>query len=357
MRTLFVTTAGILGLGVVTAPVSAQSGATVRLEAHNGQTQFRLGDPVIVDLVFTGGSASDAVMTSPTWFLPGPDAVALQPLDGWLRTHDAAFYIPPSGTQTPFAGAPIRVPILINHTVTFLYPTHYELTVVTTRLLTQTPAGYRPGECYPCETNSLGIDILPERVPQDEAALVAKLSGRIGELNHEQVNADPVHRHDLEAERSNDAQRIAYLIGDDAIRAKVHLIAEDPDTSSVSDAAAITRMMMEGLCSSWNKQLQLDLLEDAWQDPSRVPTSALQRALRQAKQLMHSSMPTPDNLLWIGDNDERQAALAENRREIDEIEATLDLRTPENRAATLSWLKDQAAPNQFNNRQLPPTGQ
>ena len=355
MRTLFVTMAGILGLGVVTAPVSAQSGATVRLEAHNGQTQFRLGDPVIVDLVFTGGSASDAVMTSVDPYLPAQDEVNLEPLDGWLRAHRSRPGQGMSEMPAHFSGAPIRVPILLNRDITFLYPTHYEVTVTTARMRTETPKGFVPGRCDPCTTEPLGIDILPQRLPAVEAALVSRLSGQLEELSRETTGPDMAHHDQLETERRADAQNLAYLIGDDAIRAKVRLIAEDREDGS--DATPIAPIMVDGLPSSWNKPLQLDLLEDAWQDTSRVPTTILQSALRQAKELMHSSMPTPDNLLWIGDNDERQAALAENRREIDEIEATLDLRTPENRATTLSWLKDQAAPNQFNGRQLPPTGQ
>lgn len=402
MRTSIVTMVAVLALPGASGAqntISPTNGASVRLEPHNGQTQFRLGDPVTVDLVFYGGSASDAVVTSVNPYLPVPDEVDLEPLDGWLRAHTARPGQGLSEMPEHFSGAPIRVPILLNRDVTVLYPTHYEVRVTTTRLLTQTPTGLAPGRCDPCTTNALGLDIVAQRVPADEAALVAKVSQRLEDINRElvndrktplkdrmsaehreefehqieaskkidpstpegkargeallrqlaaPVNADFAHQDELEAERREGAQKLAYLIGDDAIRAKVRLIAEDPEDGS--DATPISPILLDGLPSSFNKQLQLDLLEEAWQDPRRVPTGILQNALREAKELMHSSMPTPQGLVWAGGEDESQAALAENRREIDEIEATLDLRTPANRAATLAWLKAQGAPNQFNHR-------
>ncbi len=347
----------LTGVAVAQIPVSPSDSspetAIVHLEPHNGQTRFRMGDPIVVDLVFAGGSPSDVVVSAVNPYLPSPDQVDLEPVDGWVRTHPTTLTQVLTASPTHFSGAPIRVPILLNRDVRFLYAMHYELRVTTERLRTQTPTGFLPGRCSPCTTNALDLDILPMRDPADEAALVAKLSGALDQMNGEATDLKTTS--EVEAERRNDAQQLAYLPGDDALRAKVQLIAADPENGA--DATPISPILVDGLPSTQDKTLQLDLLEDAWQDPHRVPTSILQSALRQAKQLMHSFSVTPDGQVWAGDNDQRQAALEENRREIDEIEATLDLRTPENRAATLLWLKAQAAPNQFNHRQLPLVGQ
>ena len=109
--------------------------------------------------------------------------------------------------------------------------------------------------------------------------------------------------------------------------------------------------MRDGLPGSRNKQLQLMLLEASWRDPHRVPTSELHAALRQAKELMHKQMVTDEATLWAGTVEERQTTLEEYQAEIDEIIATLPLRTESNRKETIDYLKKSAVPNQFNKRQ------
>lgn len=359
-----------------------------------------MGDPVNVDLVFSGTSPNAAVVTTVNPYLPVSDRVDIQPLDGWVRTHTTIVSQSLAELPQPLGAAPIRVPILLNRDINFVYATRYSVTVTTERLRTATPEGFAPGE--PETTNALAIDILPRRDADVEPALVASLSRRLDDISSELANdrktplkdrmtpeqrgkiekqieafskvdpstpegkaqaeallpkmnaaiqADLTHQEQLEAERRALALRLAYLPGDEATRVRIHFIAADPEKGE--DAAPIGPIFLDGLPSSQNKRLQLDLLEDAWQDPDRVPTHILQTALRQAKELMHSSMVTSDALLWAGNEDERQAALEENRREIDEIQATLDLRTPENRVATIAWLKAQAVPNQFNRDHLP----
>ena len=358
MRPMLAVTAVALALATLAPaqtenpqPATGPDSALVRLEPHNGQTQFRMGDPIIVDLVFAGGSPSDVVAATVDPSLPAQDQVDLEPVDGWVRTHPTSLSQALTAPPTHFSDAPIRVPIVLNRDVRFLYAMHYDLRVTTERLRTQTPTGFIPGRCDPCTTNALGLDILPMRDAADEAALVAKVTHGLAALDGDSADAKAT----IEGARRTDAERLAYLPGDDALRAKVQLIADAPENGS--GATSIGNILVDGLPATQDKRLQLDLFEDAWQDPHHVPTSILQSALRQAKELMHSSMVTPDSEVWAGDNDARQAALEENRREIDEIEATLDLRTPENRAATLEWLKAQAAPNQFNGRTLPLVGQ
>ena len=144
------------------------------------------------------------------------------------------------------------------------------------------------------------------------------------------------------------AVRLAYLPGDDAVRAKVQLIAENPDPHGGNPVAPLLR---DGLPSSRNKQLQLDLLEAAWRDPHRVPTSELQTALPQAKELMHQQLVTDDSILWAGTEEERKAALEESQSEINEVIATLPERSESNRVRTIDFLKSVSVPNQFNQRQ------
>jgi hypothetical protein len=52
------------GLAQELAPVAPADGscATVRLESHEQQTEFKVGDPITVDLVFTAKSNGYAVL-------------------------------------------------------------------------------------------------------------------------------------------------------------------------------------------------------------------------------------------------------------------------------------------------------
>jgi hypothetical protein len=290
---------------------------------------------------------------------------------------------------------PIRVPILLNRTITFMEPGHYEVTVTTERLRTSDDWTFTSLEsCGPCRTtNAVGID-LSERDESEEAALVESLSRELeetknsasaGEFSTEQKE---VFLREIETQRSaNDpteesrkqteslqrrlteltmdrlatvqkqenaqreaAVRLAYLRGDEGVRAKVHFIADERETGTPNPIGPILR---DGLPSSRNKQLQMTLLESAWRDPHHVPTSELHNALRQAKELMHEPMVTDEATMWAGTAEKRQTTLEEYQAEIDEIIASLSSRTQSNRAETIDYLKQLAVPNQFNKKQTP----
>src|ERR1700684_2574285 len=67
----------------------ANSGLTVRLEAHNGQTQFKVGDPITVDLVFTSATAGYSVDTDSNAYQPSGDIVYVSPDGGWVRSQQS----------------------------------------------------------------------------------------------------------------------------------------------------------------------------------------------------------------------------------------------------------------------------
>jgi hypothetical protein len=370
------------------------SGAAVRLEAHDGQTRFNIGDPVILDLVFTSWTPGYVVNIDTTPYLPVSDLVALEPEDGWVRSHSSFRGEGQNGSALEDLGSsPIRVPVLLNRTITFQEPGHYEVTLTTERLRTSDTVMHSTSleSCDPCRTtNAVGID-LSTRDQSEESALVVSLSRELEEtksaasaselapaqkeeLSHE-IDAG-IRTADSEAgkkqtesllQKLNDmasnrlaatqkqedarrkaAVRLAYLGRDDAVRAKVHFIADEREDGGANPIGPIMR---DGLASSRNKQLQLTSLEAAWRDPHRVPTSELHAALRQAKELMHKQMVTDEAALWAGTAEERQTALEEYQAEINEIIATLPLRTESNRTETIDYLKHLAVPNQFNQRQ------
>ena len=377
-------------------PVEADtnSGAAVRLEVHNGQTHFKIGDPVILDLVFTSRTPGYVVNTDTTPYPSVSDLVELAPEDGWVRSHISFRGNSLNGNALADLGSsPIRVPILLNRTITFNEPGQYEVTLTTERLRTSgdwTPTSLE--RCEPCRTtNAVGIE-LSARDESEEGALVKTLSRVLeetngsmsaGELTPEQK--EEITREVEDQERTADsseasrkrsenlsrkvgelasnrmaaiqkqedarreaAVRLAYLAGDDAVRAKVHFIGDERE---VGEGNPIDPIMRDGLPSSRNKQLQLTLLEAAWRDPHRVPNSELHNALRQAKELTHKQWVTDEGMLWAGTAEERQMALDQYQAEINEVIATLPLRTESNRTETIDFLKKLAVPNQFNRQQ------
>jgi hypothetical protein len=106
---------------------------------------------------------------------------------------------------------------------------------------------------------------------QDPEKLKA-LTQKLGKLATEQIASIQKRADDRHAT----AVRLACLEGDDALRAKVHFIATEEDHADPN--ISIAWILIDGLASSRNKQLQLDLLEDAWRNPHLLPTYPLQSA-------------------------------------------------------------------------------
>jgi len=398
LRTLFQLTCLAIVLSCamcMSQPPSRVDNASVRLEPHEGKSAFKIGDPVILDLVFTSRSPGAVVKTGDNPYRPVSDRVDVSPDGGWIRTH-AIFR--GQGTDgnalSNLSGNPIRVPILLNRTITFLKPGHYEVTVTTERLrnssdiMTVTPLE----DCEPCrKTNAVGIDI-SEMDDSEESVLVASLSRDLEdtakplenkpspeskalaaqveeELTQHPSVPDPEKLKALTRKmgelisdelssiqkradaRHETAVRLACLEGDDAMRAKVHFIAAEDEFADPN--IAIAWILVDGLANSRNKQLQLALLEDAWRNPNMLPTDPLQSSLRQARELTQKDWVTDDSILWAGTPEEHQAAKEEYQRELNEIIASLPQRSESNRAETIKYLKSLGFPNPFNQRPGP----
>ncbi len=380
---------------------SAGGDAVVRLEPHDGRTQFKIGNPVVLDLVFTSRSRGYVVKTDDSPYRPLPDHIDIAPSGGWVRTHASFRGQPLTNAAANLVSDPIRVPVLLNRAITFLEPGHYEVTITTERLRTleNMMTATSIENCEPCrETNAVVIDI-SEPDESEEPALVASLSQELEDtakppdrsLSPEQKEVvdqveeelrqgfgsteadkkrqeillqkmDDIAAHQQSAiEKRNNARReaavrLACLDGDDAVRAKVHFIAAESGADNGDPDIGIAWILVDGLTSSRNKQMQLALLEEAWRNPQLLPTYALQTALRQARELTQRDWVTDDAVMWAGTPEEHQAAVEEYQREINEIIATLPLRSESNREETIKFLKTRAIPNPFN-QSLRPTSE
>lgn len=378
---------GCVSLAAQTNAPDAAPGVAIRLEAHEGHADFKIGDPIFVDLVFTGRSGNYSVDAEADPAQAIGDRIYVSPDGGWVRSHQSLTGKSISGNAlVPIGADGVRVPVLVNRVILFQKPGNYDVSIATQRLVS--PAFRRVEQledCDPCpSTNAVRIHIA-ERIESDETALLTSLvpvlektrnltfGGPRGEENERTESAfqrieqmpesaekekqekllmekesrmieERLHEYEKQqADRRLAAERLAYLTGDDAVRAKVHFIAEEEDRG---DNDLVSFIMIDGLPASRNKQLQLDLLQALWRDPEHVPNAILHTALRDARDLMHDSMVKDHE--WGITAEERRADLDRFKSDLALLVPTLPSRTDANRAQTIEFLKKIAIPNQFN---------
>ena len=121
------------GLAQQSGPISPadSSGVTIRLEPHEKQTHFELGDPIALDLVLTAKSSGYAVFMDSNGFNAPQDLVNVTPTDGWFRPRGHQY----GGSPEDLGQGPVRIPVMLNRSIVFQRPGHYEITITTRRLL------------------------------------------------------------------------------------------------------------------------------------------------------------------------------------------------------------------------------
>jgi hypothetical protein len=290
------------------APVSAgadANAADVRLESENGRTQFKLGEPMKLELVFT--SSTKGFFVNTTNYGDMAEAVNVTPADGWFRAHGQSGH--DYSSSVPLGEEPIRVPVLINQGVIFQKPGRFEISVTTERLGVQRT------------TNAIAVEILPAD-EREEAELVRTLSVQISTTNGRS--------------RHGAANQLAFLGGDEAVRAKIFWLAKGNGGDSVQ------REMMDGLASSRNLELQLELLQAAWRDVRHVPDSSLLSAMQQTRAFMRrQTLPGWQmSIMAPGTDPASKAAEDERQRDVSEIVDSLPQRTGNNRRDTAYFLME-----------------
>jgi hypothetical protein len=307
----------LLAAGPCTAqepPASTHiDGAEVRLETPDGRTQFTLAEPLPLELVFSAHASGFEVNT--TNYGDMSEDVNVSPGDGWFRSHAASRhdYL----TSTPLEDEPIRIPVLLNQGIVFLKPGRYEVSITTSRLMGPQSAGR-----IRLTTNTVTLDLMPMD-EQQEAALVRSLSGQIAT-----ASGSP---------QQQAAQQLAYLPGDEAVRAKVRWFLDSFSGANES----LEKQMLEGFASSRNLKLQLDLLEAAWLDPQRTPQSSLLDAMQQTRAFLRHQTLNGWSMVSVPiAEDAPNTAEQERRADISKIVATLPQRTGENRRDTAYYLME-----------------
>lgn len=316
---------GILTLGAMSQICMAQqppssavpdeSGPQVRLEIKNGHTQFTLGDLIELDLVFTSHTPGFSINT--TTYGDMSEAVTVSPADGWFQSHGQSAH--DYATMMEVGETPTRIPILLNQGIVFQKPGHYEVSVTTNRVVS-------PKGSLPLTTNAVAIDLV---VPDEskESDWVRWLSNKIAA--------------ERGAARHTAATELAYLGGDDAVRAKVHWLVENQGGDSVQ------REMLDGLASSRNLELQLNLLQSIWRDVQHAPNGAILDAMQQTRAFMRKQTLEGWHMAIMEKTDPASKLASEERnRDVSELAASLPQRTGNNRRDTAYYLMEYGMPSE-----------
>ena len=314
----------------------ADSKVQVRLEAKGGQTHFRIGDLIPLELVFSNpgfvpspeSEKLTPIQRAMRAQLPQPgqhvvnsvdygdlaDTVAISPATGWFQWQGKSGHDYLSAQE--LTNHEMRVPLVLNQGYVFREPGHYEISVTTYRL-----------DGKPVTTDPIGLD-LTARPTDEERALVRS-------LNFEIANRKKPGGRCRCATGNLPAEQLAALPGDDAVRAKVHWLLDVGD-----DHDDVRQAIEGGLAASRNYDLQLLLLEDAWHNLQRAPDSTLQNAITATRLYQAGKMRTGWRM--IAEPQTRDAGdrrmWDENRADVQAIVDSLSQRSGQNLTDTVSFL-------------------
>lgn len=302
MAVCMVVSSGLCAAGQ--GPPATGNPGQVRLEPHDGKTKFYLGDLIQLDLVFSRGPGEGPISVNATIYGDLADKVEITSAKGWIQWrgqsgHDYAVVSP------PITSGELRVPVVINDGFVFRQAGHYEIRVATRRI----------GGPEPVATNTVGIDL--EEMPEDmESAEVRELVAEIASAGNTR-EGHPA--------RATAVAKLAALGGDDAVREKIRMMrASDDDIRQNTPLA---------LASTRNLELQLSLLEAAWNDVSQAPFYDLAWALQQTRSLMRGEVqPGWTMVAGVKADEATRRAAQEHSADVDTMIRSLPQRSGESRS-------------------------
>ena len=239
--------------------VTLASEVKCELSLEGGKTQFRSGEPIVLQLSFTatGPAVSvDVTTTEP----PSPiDTVVLTPKVSafpWLEEQARGKRYSPDymNTTTAEPNQPVTLTLTLNDLYRFDSPGHYTVYITTRRVSAGDGSsnGSLPSPGHPQEltSNDVSFDVVPFP-DRDEAALAVSLEQRI-RASTNQRSAQKL------------ADELDYLTGDAATAAKLSLFLDPKifDPSRVD----VTR----GLWIARNRPMVVAALERAIVDPAQT---------------------------------------------------------------------------------------
>ena len=303
--------------------VTAQN-PTVRLEPVDGKTEFYLGEPITLNLVFQNTTGQPYTINT-TVYGDLSDKVEITPSTGWLEWrgisgHDYA-------SVADLTENELRIPVHLGERFVFRKPGHYEIRVSTHRITRGKPPG-EGGDAGEMMTNAVGLDLeeMPEAMEREKVASLVS-----------SIESSPRTRGGRES-RANAFQQLAALQGDDALRAKIHFM--------LAQYGGMRQVTTEALASTRNFKLQLELLEAAWHDPAVKPIYDMPAALSETRALLRGQrLPGWTMVARQDDSDAAKTAALEHRQDMQVLVDTFPQRSNASRTyAAYYILLDDALP-------------
>jgi hypothetical protein len=295
------------------------SGVSLRLEPKGGRTDYLMGEPINLILRFSANRPGYIANTERIFGVS--ERFNVTPPDGVFHWHGTISV--DTVAITPLTAAGTSMNVRLNDAVIFKNPGTYTVSVTTGRIAEGTK--FPDFKWLKVTSNPVTIHIAP--MSQDEEAKrVAQFSEAIAKTD----GSDGLD-HGTEV-------KLACLQGDVAARKKVALYLTGRDD--------ITGIRKTGLALSNNRNLVLQLLDQAWRSLDRVPD---QYFLDEMIELRHleAGIPVPDYgpIARSPTKDEAVRELSERTSYIDEIVATMPQRQGANRSATQAFLDEAKKEN------------
>jgi hypothetical protein len=288
-------------------PNPSPEGLEVRLAAPDGNTDFMMGEPIVLQLIFSSDRPGYEVDMTRMF---GPSVtVNVTRSDSAFRWHeiDTSDVI----TMTPVTSSGISERVWVNGSIIFKRPGSYSVSVTTEVA--------HNGAWQKVTSTAVTINLRPMS-DTEEAKRLASLSEAIAKT-------------DISDGLDYAEVQLACLEGDRAARKKVELYLTGRDD--------ITGIRKTGLALSRNKNLELKLLDDAWRAVDRIPDQSL---LDQMILLRHLGAGIPERgwsmVAPIYTRNEVIRAQAETAPYIQEIVATITKRHGDNKTATQAFLDE-----------------
>jgi hypothetical protein len=246
------------------------------LSLKDGQTQFRTGEPIVLDLAITADDPGYSINTTTAQLGSQIDDITVTPSDGvfdWLAGH--RFSLDYASVADLKPGQTEHLEVLLNSVYRFDKPGNYTVNVTTTRVYGSSNASQRVS----LTTNGVTIS-LTSMAEADEQTIVNNLMQSIR-------NAP-----DLETAQSY-VNHLTWLTGEPSTRAKVDLFFHpqvyEPFGTDVTQALWVAR----------DRELVVKLLEQSLTDPSHpvdaaLPLAAAMKATLKVPQGPNAAQPTKE---------------------------------------------------------------
>jgi hypothetical protein len=253
----------------------------VKLVLADGKTTFRIGEPIRLVMEFTAGAPGYQVDILPEGKEPSFDTISISPDSGvshWLdEMQRGVRYGRDVLSNQTISTTVIRVPLTLNDTLRFDRAGHYTVRVRTRRVTGPTPRSLEALAATPdpeprivLTTNEVSFDVtaMSEEGEQKEIKRISALLDT---------------RRDFQTDESV-TQELSFLTGDPSTREKVRRFL-DPQNRRGNYGANI----WSGLFIARNRELVLELLENAMRDVNQPVSSSLFGVVSQLRLLKEKS--------------------------------------------------------------------